>query len=276
MEQLDQFVQVLASKGVVTTLIILFTAVVCRWTIRRFIIKNDALSPALKTRWGKLAKNLIIFLTIFALVLEWAPQLRTFALSLTAVAVAIVIALKEIILCFTGAIMRTSSSVKVGDTVEIQGSRGRAVELTLLTTIIVQLNDDDLPTGRRITLPNSVFLGSSFSSSKANAKLVPVNLMFSIEPDYAVALNLKKAIQKSLTSLWLELVEQGNPVYQSGSEYAESAGLEPQLKLLTASDAKLQLKIHFICDSEDKDFITDRIQTSFLDSMLTLTAHKKI
>lgn len=269
MDQFHQFIEIVTSKGVFTTLLILFVAIICRWTTRRFIIKNDALSPTLKTRWGKLAQNLIIFFTLLALVLEWAPQLRTFALSLTAVAVAIVIAFKEIILCFTGAIMRTSSSVKVGDIVEIQGSRGRALELTLLSTIIAQLNDDDQPTGKKITLPNSVFLSSSFACSKSNVPLAPLNLTFTLEPDYALARHVRERVYHTMQSLQSELAAAGDEAHQSSSGYLDERNLEPELKVYTAADAKVCFKVYFVCAPDEKERITTAIRNAFFDSAVS-------
>lgn len=263
MEHLDRLIEIATSRGLVTTFLILAAAVIGRWTIRRFIVKNDALSPTLKTKWGKLAQNLIVFLTLFALVLEWAPQLRTFALSLTAVAVAIVIALKEIILCLTGAVMRTSSSVKVGDVIDIQGCKGRAVELTLLSTIIAQLNDDDLPTGRRITLPNSVFLSNHFATSKANTKLIPLNISFVMEPNYKVANKVKEELGLALNRVWENV--QASPAFSQAvsAEFSDNADFEPTIRLTTANDAKLAFKIHILCAPEDRNNVEGNLSESF-------------
>lgn len=263
MEHLDRLIEIATSRGLVTTFLILTAAVIGRWTIRRFIVKNDALSPTLKAKWGKLAQNLIVFLTLFALVLEWAPQLRTFALSLTAVAVAIVIALKEIILCLTGAVMRTSSSVKVGDVIDIQGCKGRAVELTLLSTIIAQLNDDDLPTGRRITLPNSVFLSNHFATSKANTKLIPLNISFVMEPNYMLANKVKEELGLALNRVWEKV--QASPAFSQAvsAEFSDNADFEPTLRLTTANDAKLAFKIHILCAPEDRNNVEGNLSESF-------------
>lgn len=263
MEYLDKFVEIATSRGLVTTLLILFSAVLGRWTIRRFIVKNEALSPTLKARWGKLAQNLIVFLTIFALVLEWAPQLRTFALSLTAVAVAIVIALKEIILCLTGAVMRTSSSVKQGDLIDILGCKGRAIELTLLSTIIAQLNDDDLPTGKRITLPNSVFLSNYFATSKASAKLIPLNLTFVMEPNFSVALKIKSTLEERLAVVWSDITQAAMFNQALEAEYGDNPVFTPAVRLVTAGDAKLNFKVHLVCTPEDQDAISERLHQEF-------------
>jgi small-conductance mechanosensitive channel len=66
-----------------------------------------------------------VVLLLLGLVLIWAPQLWTFALSLAAVAVEIVVATKEMILCISGSLMRASPrAFSVGDWIEVADVRG--------------------------------------------------------------------------------------------------------------------------------------------------------
>jgi small-conductance mechanosensitive channel len=117
----------------------------------------------LRRRWTANLRNLLLLLGILGLALIWAPQLRTFALSLTAVAVAIVIATKELILCFSGSLMRaSSSSFAIGDWIEVAGTRGEVVDHNLFVTVVHEFQPGTYsPTGRRAVLPNSLFLGQA-------------------------------------------------------------------------------------------------------------------
>lgn len=76
-------------------------------------------------------------------------------------AVAVVVATKELILCFSGSFMRASSrAFAVGDWIEIAGARGEGVDHNLFVTILHEFEPGTFNyTGRTTVLPNSVFLG---------------------------------------------------------------------------------------------------------------------
>jgi small-conductance mechanosensitive channel len=143
--------------SLVLVLILLLVRLAAGHAIR---LRTDA-APHLQRRWTANVRNLLLFLGLLGLVLIWAPQLRTFALSLTAVAVAVVIATKELILCFSGSFMRASSrSFAVGDWIEIAGMRGEVVDHNLFVTLVHEFEPGTFNyTGRTAVLPNSVFLG---------------------------------------------------------------------------------------------------------------------
>ena len=106
----------------------------------------------------------LLFVLVVGLVLIWAPQLRTLALSLTAVAVAIVVATKELILCISGSVMRASSrAFSVGDWIEVAGLRGEVTDHSLFVTTLQELGGGGQGwhyTGRTVVVPNSVFLSA--------------------------------------------------------------------------------------------------------------------
>jgi small-conductance mechanosensitive channel len=106
-------------------------------------------------------KNSAFLVILIAVFLFWKAEINEFALSVTAIAVAIVLASKEIILCFTGSIQRASSrSFVIGDWIEVGPLCGEVIEHNLMATVIQEL---DISrgfyhyTGKTATLPNSMF-----------------------------------------------------------------------------------------------------------------------
>lgn len=144
------------AASVLLVVLLLLLRVAAGHAIRR---RTDV-APHLQRRWTANLRNLLLLLGLLGLLLIWAPQLRTFALSLTAVAVAIVIATKELILCFSGSLMRASSSAfAVGDWIEVGGMRGEVVDHNLFVTVLHEFHPGTYHhTGRQAVLPNSIFL----------------------------------------------------------------------------------------------------------------------
>lgn len=140
--------------------------VLALWISRMIVVKlirmRSELPPHMLRRWIATTRNIFLVLLLLGLILIWAPQLRTFALSVAAVAVAIVIATKEMILCVSGSIMRASTrAFAVGDWIEVSGVRGEVVDHTLLATTLQEFESNSYHyAGRTVVVPNSVFLSS--------------------------------------------------------------------------------------------------------------------
>ena len=98
-----------------------------------------------KRRSLVLSRNLTLILTIFGLAVIWATQIQTLALSMFAVAAAIVVATKELIMCLSGSILRSvTKQYSVGDYIEVNGLRGRVVDINLLNTLMMQIGPNPL------------------------------------------------------------------------------------------------------------------------------------
>jgi small-conductance mechanosensitive channel len=110
-------------------------------------------------RWRARIRNLTILIILFALMVVWATEIRTLALSAVAIAAAIVLATKELIMCFGGGILRTATeSFTVGDRIEVRGHRGDVVHYGFMTTTILEIGPNHQRTGRAIIMPNSALL----------------------------------------------------------------------------------------------------------------------
>ena len=79
-----------------------------------------------------------------------------------AVAAAIVVATKELIMCLSGSILRSvTKQYSVGDYIEVNGLRGRVVDINLLNTLMMQIGPHPLVgqlSGKTLSFPNSLLL----------------------------------------------------------------------------------------------------------------------
>ena len=154
----------LYTSDTVASLALILALMVMRVVAGRALRRRENLSETVARRWSANVRNALVLIALIGLIMIWAPQLRTFALSLTALAVAIVVATKELILCLSGAAFRTfTRAFSVGDTVEIGSSKGEVVDLNLLALRLKEFDAREgsvMPTGRTLILPYSLLFSS--------------------------------------------------------------------------------------------------------------------
>jgi len=126
-----------------------------------------------------------VVLPLVLLVALWLPQIQEFALSITALAVALVIATKELLLCLIGAVVsRTANAFAIGDWISVQGQFGEVIEKNLLSTQIQEVESRGYTyTGRTIVIPNSLFLSSSVINQNFLRRYQFHSFSITIEPD---------------------------------------------------------------------------------------------
>lgn len=150
-------------SNAVTSLIFVIAVWLLRTALVRLVaMRATTISVENRRRWLVNIRNAIIFTIIAGLIFIWAREIQNVVFSLVAIAVAIVIATKELILCFSGAIFRTGTNAyRVGDCIEINGLRGDVIDQNLFGTTILELGPTQGSrqyTGRAIILPNSLLL----------------------------------------------------------------------------------------------------------------------
>ena len=115
-----------------------------------------------KRRSLVVSRNITMLLLFFGLAMIWAAQIQTLALSMFAVAAAIVVATKKLIMCLSGSILRSvTKQYSIGDYIEINGLRGRVVDINMLNTLMMQIGPNPLIgqlSGKTLSFPNSLLL----------------------------------------------------------------------------------------------------------------------
>ena len=145
----------------ISTALLIAGGLIVRALIARFI-KRQVDTPELRRRWLVQSRNGLLLLMILGLVLIWGEELRTLALSIVAIAVAFVVATKELIMCITGSILKAGAgSFSIGDRIQIKDFRGDVIDQNLLATTILEVGPGKLThqrTGRMAVIPNALFV----------------------------------------------------------------------------------------------------------------------
>jgi small-conductance mechanosensitive channel len=105
------------------------------------------------------ARNVIWFALMLVIVSVWASTIAGFALSLAAVAGAILIVSKELVMCVHGYLYVTLvQPYKIGDVIEFNGLHGRVVDIDMFATTLVEFDLAGQRTGKVAEFPNGLLL----------------------------------------------------------------------------------------------------------------------
>lgn len=105
------------------------------------------------------ARNVIWFVVLLVIVSVWASTIAGFALSLAAVAAAILIVSKELVMCVHGYLYVTLvQPYKMGDVIEFNGLHGRVVDIDMFATTLVEFDKAGQRTGKVAEFPNGLLL----------------------------------------------------------------------------------------------------------------------
>jgi hypothetical protein len=225
--------------------------------------RTDA-APHLQRRWTASVRNLLLLLGVIGLVLIWAPQLRTFALSLTAVAVAIVVATKELILCLSGSFLRASTrAFNVGDWIEVAGVRGEVIDVNVFATTLQEFEQAPhsfAHTGRTIVVPNSAFLSSPIRNQTALREHTYHHFAMTLEPDmnvFAHRTMIEEVVRKHYAP-YREQAARANAAIERriGSDLPDP---DARTRLRTTDLGKHRIDVTLFCPPEDCDALEDEI-----------------
>lgn len=119
------------------------------------------------------ARNVIWSLVLFAIASVWASTIAGFALSLAAVAAAMLIVSKELVLCVLGYVYLTFvRPFKIGDVIEIGPVHGRVIDIDMLATALAEHGDAGLPTGKTVAFPNALLLTLPLKNTSSTGDFV--------------------------------------------------------------------------------------------------------
>lgn len=155
-------------------------------------------------------RNLIVVAVVVGVFAIWASRIAGFALSLAALGGGMLIVSKELLANLLGFLMLSLvRPYKVGDYVEVAGTRGRVCDISTLATSIIETQEAHQLTGRRVTVPNSVLLSTPARNITATGDYV-MHLMPLLLPPTIDILATRAALLKAaetVCSQWVEAAE---------------------------------------------------------------------
>lgn len=258
----------LTHKLLLTVLIIVLISMIKRLVISQ--IRGDvAFLTEVQRKWMSRTKNGTFILIIVILFMLWQTEISKFALSVTAIAIAFVVASKEIILCFTGSIQRASSrSFVIGDWIEVGKICGEVIEHNLMATVIQEI---DLHhgqyhfTGKTATLPNSMF----FSYAVKNLNFMKRYVYHDFHITVVEFVNLYPLFPELYEKIeahceeFHEVAKRYNSVIEKHAG-VDLPGSEPHIHINSGANGEQHVHIMIFCPTEQAIHLEQLIREDFM------------
>ncbi|WP_367989647.1 mechanosensitive ion channel family protein [Vibrio sp. NTOU-M3] len=269
MEKFQAVIDFLLTHKLVFTALIIFLI----WGIKRITlskIRGEAAFVSEEQRmWMSRTKNGAFTITILMLFILWQSEINEFALSVTAIAVAIVVASKEIILCFTGSIQRASSrSFRIGDWIEVGKLCGEVIEHNMMATVIQEI---DLHhgqyhyTGKTATLPNSMFFTYPVKNLNFMKRYVYHNFSI-VVPKFVNLYPLVPEITNKIEehcSYFIDVARRYNTMIEKHAG-VDLPGSEPHIHITSASTGEQQVHFMIFCPTDKAVHLEQLIREDFM------------
>jgi small-conductance mechanosensitive channel len=253
------------------TFLLFILLMLIRWAIVRAVQRASFGSAEVKRRWLIVARNATVMAFLLFAGMIWAAELRAFALSIVAVAAAVVIATKEIILCFMGGIYRTSANLfEIGDRIEVAGVRGDVIDVSLMATTVLEIGPGEtthLQTGRAITIPNAVFLSTAVTNETYTDAYVLH--MFTVPVRATAWREAKEALLDASRSICAEYLEQAKLHFaELGRKHSiDTPSVEPRVSIDVTSKDEATLIVRVPTPARSKERIEQMILGLFLEKI---------
>jgi small-conductance mechanosensitive channel len=228
-----------------------------------------------RRRFLQLTRNGVLGVLAIGTAALWFDELKVFALSLVAVAAAVVLATKELIMCLGGTLIRTSSrAFEVGDRIELDGLRGDVVDATLLTTTLLEVGPGRVGhqrTGRAITLPNSLFLSRPLINETFTDAFVLHNFTVVVRRD-AHWRHAERALLEACTEEMQPYAAEARAYFERlhRERALDVPALEPRVLVEVSAPDALTLHCRLPAPARTKGRIEQAIVRKLLDAQLAL------
>ncbi|MBA5763797.1 mechanosensitive ion channel family protein [Vibrio sp. 404] len=259
----------LAHKVIFSVVIITIISIIRRFTLSK--IRGDvAFVSEDQRKWMSRTKNGSFTTIVLLLFILWQSELNEFALSLTAIAVAVVVASKEIILCFTGSIQRASSrSFRIGDWIEVGKLCGEVIEHNMMATVIQEI---DLYhgqyhfTGKTATLPNSMFFTYPVKNLNFMKRFVYHDFSIVVRDFVNLYPMLPEMIGKIEDHCmdFIEVARRYNSIIERHAG-VDLPGSEPHIHINSTPTGEQAIHVMIFCPTEQANHIEQLIRRDFME-----------
>lgn len=240
-----------------------------RMGIHHSFFRNVEIPVETRRRWAVNLRNVLLIIFILGMIFIWAPRLETFAVSIFAVAVALVLATKELIDCLSGSGLRVlTNAYSLGDRIEIGGIRGNVVDHNPLTTTVLEIGPGQTShqyTGRAMVFPNSYIFDHPVTNETYTKKfrLHIVAVPLSTDDDWRTA---ERLLLQAGEEEAAPFIEDARAYFKKleGKFWLDAPSVEPRVTIQLPEPGRINLMLRIPCPTQFPSRLEQAILRKFL------------
>ncbi len=253
MEYLSQVAELIDQHKLISSLVLIGIVLPIReWIVRS--IRNRAKRKRLDRRATiTTIRNLTNFLLFIAIFIFWSGEIQSFALSIAAFTVAIILATREYIQCLLGFVYLSSTRpFSVGDWIQVDKYCGEVANKDWLKVTLLEVDRETYTyTGKSLTVPNSQFVTTTVKNLNFLKRYAFHSFTITTEPSVDIFL-----FKDRLMELAREYCSSFHDVAQRYRELIEKRldvnihSHDPDVRISTNELGKISTEITVFCPTE--------------------------
>jgi small-conductance mechanosensitive channel len=238
----------------------------------KFLQKNARLGSeatldmAHRRRNFVLAKNLVLITALVLVGTIWASKIAGAALSLAAVAGAMLIVSKEFLAnLLGGAMLAISKPYRIGDFIEIENVSGRVLDSDMLITTVAETLVGHQLTGRTVALPHSLLLVRPVRNLTATGNFMINILKIAVHPNEDL-LALEAALLRAAGIVCAPWCVEANEHLKrlESRELVDLPSAEPKVLIQLDSAKEYTLALRYCCRPNDRVKVEQAVMRIYL------------
>jgi len=258
------------TRAVITIIIFVIIYVVFRRVLNEKYIINIT-DPQRRYYISKSVYFLYIFVNFLALWIIWVEDLRSLVLGFGLVAAAFTLSMQDIAKNFAGGLSIFINQIyRVGDRIEIGSKKGDVIDIDILYTTIMEINEwisADQPTGRLSLIPNSYVLSNITNNYTKDFDFLWDEISFPItySSDWKAA---KMLIIDVISHETMEIEELAkNEISHMERKYFLSKGSTNTEVFLRMTDNWIELTARYVTPARQRRMIRSRVSQKILEGI---------
>ncbi|GGC14335.1 mechanosensitive ion channel protein MscS [Oxalicibacterium flavum] len=262
---LNLFAKTELGRILVTLTTIVLTVLVVKFLQKRARMQG-ATDIARQRRNLVLAKNLVLLTAVILIGATWASKIAGAALSLAAVAGAILIVSKEFLLNLLGtAMLAISRPYRIGDFVEVESISGRVLDTDLIATTLAETMEGNQLTGHTVSIPHSILLVKPVRNLTATGRFTINMLPVAVHPNEDMHAQ-EQALLQAAIDICGSWIEEANRHFErlESRELVTLPSAEPRVLIELKTVKEYTFSLRYCCRPNERVKVEQAIIRQYL------------